>query len=114
MMKLMQQRWVRLILMAPLGLTACVWVDLTPGGQAVRVLESKDGKNCRRIGVVTAETSSDIAGVPRDGESLNNELTRIARNHAAELGGNAIRAEGVTRPGVQRFEVFRCPSSGGR
>ena len=113
-MKQMQNKWLGLVLLAPLGLTACVWVDLTPGGQSVRVLEAKDGSTCKRIGTVTAETSHEMAGIPRDGESLNNELTRIARNHAAELGGNAIRAQGVSRLGAQRFDVFRCPAAGGR
>ena len=97
-----------------LGVAGCVWVDLTPGGQGVRVLDVQSAKGCKKLGTITAETTPDVAGIPRDGESLNNELTRIARNHAAGLGGNAILALGPSQNGSQRFTAYRCPQGSAR
>ena len=92
-------------------LEACVWVDLKPGGQSVRVVNASESPRCKRVGHVTSETTAEIIGIPRDGESVNNELTRIARNQAADMGGNAVLAIGPVRNGSQNFDVLRCPRS---
>lgn len=93
------------------GLTGCVWVDLNPKGEEVKVLTSSEASRCKRIGHVESSTAADVAGIPRDNESINDELTRLARNHAAELGGNGVLAIGIAKNGQQSFNVFRCPSS---
>jgi hypothetical protein len=95
-------------------LSGCVWVDLNPKGEEVKVLTPAEASRCKRIGHVESNTAADIAGIPRDDESLNNELTRLARNHAGELGGNGVVAIGTPKNGQQSFNVFRCPSSATR
>ena len=91
--------------------SSCVWVDLNDKGQSVRVMTSNDIGRCSKIGHVTSNTSADVAGIPRDDESLNNELTRLARNYAGEMGGNAVVAIGAPKDGTQNFNVYRCPAS---
>ncbi|MEN9682092.1 MAG: hypothetical protein RLZZ627_1985 [Pseudomonadota bacterium] len=89
-------------------LSGCVWVDLNAKGEAVKVLTPAEASRCKRIGHVESNTTADIVGIPRDDESLNNELTRLARNHAGELGGNAVVAIGKPQNGQQSFNVYRC------
>lgn len=100
--------FLTIIGLAAVTLSGCVWVDLDPKGEQVKVLTATEASRCKRIGHVDSNTAPDIAGIPRDGESLNNELTRLARNHAAELGGNGVVAIGSQKNGQQSFNVFRC------
>jgi hypothetical protein len=93
---------------------ACVWVDLNDKGKNVQVLTQGDAGRCTKIGHVSSTTTSNVAGIPRDEESLNNELTRLARNYAGDMGGNAIVAIGVPKEGQQSFNVYRCSSSSRR
>lgn len=95
-------------------LSGCVWVDLNPKGESVKVLTQSEASRCKRIGHVESTTASDIAGIPRDDESLNNELTRLARNHAGDMGGNGVVAIGKVQNGTQNFNVYRCSGDLGR
>jgi hypothetical protein len=90
------------------NLSGCVWVDLNPKGESVKVLTQSEASKCSRIGHVESTTAADVIGIPRDDESINNELTRLARNHAGEMGGNAVLAVGQVQNGTQTFNVFRC------
>jgi hypothetical protein len=47
--------------------------------------------------------------VERGGERLQDELIRLARNEAGDLGGNVIVPESVIEEGRQSFGVYRCP-----
>lgn len=105
-------RWfpmASLLVSISLLLKACVWVDLNPGAQSVKVVSAGEASRCKKVGHVIAQTSTDVIGIPRDGESMNDELTRIARNQAPGLGGNAVFANGAMKDGVQHFDVMRCP-----
>ena len=94
--------------------SGCVWVDLNDKGKNVQVLTPSEAGRCTKIGHVTSNTTADVAGIPRDDESLNNELTRLARNYAGDMGGNAVVAVGKIQGGVQTFNVYKCPSAGRR
>ena len=90
------------------GFSACTWVDLKPQGQNVRLLTSADVKRCKKIGHVTSNTTSAVAYIPRDDESVNEELRRLARNYAGDMGGNAIVPTGLAANGEQSFNVYHC------
>lgn len=89
-------------------LGGCSWVDLKPEGQNVRLLTDSDVKRCKKIGHVTSHTLGEIAYVPRDDESVNEELLRLSRNYAGEMGGNAIVPTGPAKAGEQSFLVYYC------
>lgn len=86
----------------------CAWVDLKPQGQNVRLLTERDVKNCKRIGHVTSNTTASIAYVPRDDDSVNEELRNLGRNYAGDMGGNAIVPTGPAIRGEQSFNVYHC------
>lgn len=96
------------VMVAATLLGACTWVDLKPQGQNVRMLTSADVRHCKRIGHVTSNTTAAVAYIPRDDESVREELRRLSRNYAGEMGGNAIVPTGPARDGEQSFNVYHC------
>jgi hypothetical protein len=89
-------------------LSACTWVDLKPQGLNVRLLTSADVKRCKKIGHVTSNTTASVAYIPRDDESVHEELRRLARNYAGDMGGSAIVPTGPAIDGEQSFNVYHC------
>lgn len=85
------------------------WVQVTNEGESVRLSTSGDVANCQRIGRAQAQTLSRLVVVERGGERLQEELTRIARNEAGDMGGNVIIPESIIEEGRQSFGVYRCP-----
>lgn len=97
------------LLLIGLSEMACTpFVDLKPQGQAVRVVSRDEAKRCKKIGHMTTHTTDEVMGIPRDSESLNDELTRLARNYAGNMGGNAVVALGAAQQGEQSFNVYHC------
>lgn len=91
-------------------LTACAsnWVQLTPDGEQVRLALPVDVQNCRRIGTSSASALNRIGPMQRGGERLQQELVTLARNEAADMGGNRVVAESTIIDGRQTFGVFSC------
>jgi hypothetical protein len=86
----------------------CSWVSLTPGGEKVRVLEPEEVGTCRLLGKTTATTSAAVAGIGRSFPKVLEELERLARNSAADMGGDTIVPEGRVEDGRRTFGVYRC------
>ena len=85
------------------------WVQVTSEGEAVRLASGNETANCQRVGSAQAQTLSRLVVVERGGERLQDELIRLARNEAGDLGGNVIVPESVIEEGRQSFGVYRCP-----
>jgi hypothetical protein len=86
------------------------WVQVTNEGESVRLGNAREVANCQRIGRAQAQTLSRVVIVERGGERLQEELTRLARNEAGDMGGNVIVPESVISEGRQTFGVYRCPN----
>ncbi len=100
-----------LLLVVVTALTGCnSWVRVTDAGETVREATAAQVSNCRRIGRATANTMSRVVFVERGGERLQDELLRLARNEAGDLGGNTIVPESVISEGTQTFGVYICPN----
>jgi hypothetical protein len=89
-------------------LQACAWVQLTPEGEKVRLLEAHEVTKCELLGSTTATTTSRLVGVPRHQNAIQDELQSLARNSASKMGGDTIVAEGDLEEGKQSFKVYRC------
>ncbi len=97
-----------LILGCVLLVSACTWVDLSQQGEKVRVLEASEVASCKLLGQTTSNTTAKLAGVRRHDNAINYELTTLARNTAAKMGGDSIVAEGPEVDGHQTFQIYRC------
>jgi uncharacterized protein DUF4156 len=87
------------------------WVKPTAAGAKVHVAAAPDDvAACEHLGVATATTADHVLGLPRVADVVSGELTTLARNRAAEMGGDTIVADGAIRHGTQNFAVYRCNS----
>jgi len=84
------------------------WVQVTNEGEGVRLGTNQEVRNCQRVGQARAQTLSRVLIVERGGERLQDELIRLARNEAGDLGGNVIVPESTIEEGRQSFGVYRC------
>lgn len=84
------------------------WVQVTSEGEGVRLGSAQEVANCQRIGQARSQTLSRVVVVERGGERLQEELIRLARNEAGDLGGNVIVPESTIEEGRQSFGVYRC------
>ena len=87
----------------------CTWVKLTEPGQGVRVGTSAQVASCTKLGATHAKTSTKIAFFARSRKKIDAENESLARNEAAEMGGDTIVAQGPTSSeGRRSFDVYRC------
>jgi hypothetical protein len=104
-------RAVRFAAIAGLAIFAggCTWVKLTAPGEGVRVGTTAQVAACKRIGATHAKTSTKMAFFSRGGRKVDEEIETLARNEAAEMGGNTIVPQGPTSSeGRRSFDVYRC------
>ena len=70
----------------------CTWVKLTPGGEKVRVLTQDEVVTCKKLGNTRAMLRDEIAGIDRKKEKVQKEMEALARNAAADMGGDTVVA----------------------
>jgi len=107
-------RTVRYAAIAGLAALAggCTWVKLTEPGEQVRVGTVAQVASCTKLGATHTKTSNRIAFFSRSQKKIDSELESLARNEAADMGGDTIVAQGPTSSeGRRSFDVFRCAGS---
>lgn len=85
----------------------CTWIPLTEAGAEVRQATVEEVQNCRMLGTVRAKTQDRVV-LERGRGKVAEELIVMARNEAAELGGNAVVPTGPPVEGKQAFDVYLC------
>lgn len=101
-------RTVCLALFCTVAVSACTWVKLSERGESVRVVRPTEVAECERVGEATAQVVSKVGFVRRSRENQIKDLETLARNAAAEMGGNAIVATSDIKEGKREFTVYRC------
>lgn len=104
----MSQKMVFLLAFSLLLLAGCTWVKPTAEGEKVRVLEAKEVTSCKSLGSTTATLADKVVGIKRKPQKVKKELETLARNSAADLGGDTIVATSEVVSGKQSFAVYRC------
>jgi hypothetical protein len=103
--------FARLIVLAILvSMCACTWVPLTDEGARVRILKASEVAGCEKLAETTSRTSDRVVIFARSDRKVREELDSLARNEAADLGGDAIAPIGTPKNGRQSFGVYRCES----
>ncbi len=91
-----------------LVLAGCSWVKTTPDGEKVRVLEPTEVTSCKRIGKTIVTGKASVAGIKRNQARVSRELSTLARNGAAEIGGDTVVPIADVQGDSQVFAVFKC------
>lgn len=86
----------------------CAFVSLDPEAEDVKVLEADRVNDCERLGQTQVTSAHRIGFIPRSDRAIENDLDRLARNSAADMGGDtAVRKTDITE-GTATYEVFDC------
>jgi hypothetical protein len=93
---------------ALIALSGCSFVNLTPGGEKVRILHLEEVGRCTHLGRVTANTKATVGFIARNRDTVQEETHRLARNNAADMHGDTIVPLGPMIEGEQGFNVYRC------
>lgn len=97
-----------LLVLLCLSISACSWVKLTPGGEKVRVLDANEVSTCKELGNTTVSLLAKVAGIKRDEKEVAKELAYLARNSAADMGGDTIVAISAVKDGKRTYKVYKC------
>ena len=100
----------RILLLLPALAVAggCSMVDLTKGGEGVRLAAPGEVAACTGLGRTTATVVHEVATIPRHPDAVQENVNVTARNSAASMGGDTIVPVAPLADGKQTFEVYRC------
>lgn len=88
--------------------SGCTWVELKPQGEKIRMLTPPEVGRCKFLGRITSNTAATIGIFARSKDTVREEIERLARNNAADMGGDTIVPTGPLIDGEQSFNVYRC------
>jgi len=92
-----------------LPLSACTWVHMAPGANAVRVLAAGAAPaECENRGEVEVSVKDSLGPYERNPLRVRDELETLARNEAPGLNGDAVQPLDGPEDGRQRYTVWRC------
>lgn len=94
-------------LLVPLA-GACAWVELERG-ESVRVGTPAQVERCEKLGASHGKTAVNIGPFSRRQAKIEQELEFLARNEAAEMGGDTVVPQGpASAEGRRSYDVYRC------
>lgn len=93
---------------AALGLVGCSFVSVDPGARDVLVLGPERTQQCERLGQTRVSVAAKIGFIKRGTPAIREDLENLARNSAAEMGGDTITAESEITEGKQTYGIFNC------
>lgn len=91
------------------SLSACSWVEISEEGKKVSVVKSFNVEGCKKLGQTVSQVRhTSIGGMERDKEQVVQELTVLAQNQAAKMGGDSVVAKDDYDTGFMSFEIYKC------
>jgi hypothetical protein len=87
---------------------ACTWIETTSDGAEVILVKAHNVETCNKLGTTTASVTYKVGPITRSEEKVREELITLARNKAAEMGGDSIVAVGPAKDGVMSFDIYQC------
>jgi hypothetical protein len=97
---------------AAMLLSACSGLKLTEGGEKIRVLEPAEISTCKNMGRTNTSVTARVV-IERPADTVAKELSIVARNSAARMGGDTIVPLTVIEDGHQTFVVYKCINPNG-
>ena len=86
----------------------CTLVEPTNEGSEVNLEKAINVKTCKNLGSSTATVKHKIGLITSGEDTVLEELTTIAKNSAAKMGGDSIVAKEPMVDGVMSFDIYRC------
>ena len=98
--------WMLVLLIG--ALSACTWVKPTDAGQNVRLVSYDQVSQCKKLGKATVSVLDKVGFISRSDDKIDDELRIMAKNSAADMGGDTIVVAGAVSRGEQAFDVYQC------
>lgn len=86
----------------------CSWVKTSDSGARVRVATAGEVEDCDDAGTTHVSVMEKLGVLERNQVKVAKELATLARNSAAQLGGDTVVATTDIVDGTQTFAVYRC------
>ncbi len=102
---------VILLLALLVGLGGCTYVKVSPEAEGVRVAAAVDAvKACKKLGSTTVSVVAKVL-LERGKNKVASELSALARNQAAKLGGDTVVPVSDVYDGQRKFDIYQCAKS---
>jgi hypothetical protein len=89
-------------------LPACSTIEATKESKAVTLVKPSNVVGCKLLSTTNVTVTYKIGIVTRDDKVVTEELVTMAKNQAAETGGDSIVAKGPAVEGKQSFDIYKC------
>lgn len=86
----------------------CTYVKLSPEAEEIELLKAERVQDCDRLGQTRVSVAQNVGFIARGDRAIREDLLVLARNSAAEMGGDTITRESEIQNGRQTFGVFDC------
>lgn len=93
---------------AALLTAACTFVQVDPEAEVVEVVTADAVEDCERVGRTRVQVADSVLIFNRSDDAIREDLDKLARNSAAEMGGNAVYLDGEVIEGRATYQVYRC------
>ena len=100
--------YMGLIIVTAGSLAACATVRLTSSGEKARLLTVEEAANCKQLGRTVINIRPSLLSIPRPQAVIVKDLRVLARNNAANMGGDTVVPVSGISNGQQTFEVYKC------
>jgi hypothetical protein len=104
----MKLRYVFLVSATLAGMQACTWVKSSDSGNVVHVAYDGNVSGCRDVGQVNVTVADHVAFYHRPSLKVRDELETLARNQAAAIPADTIKATSDPVDGSQSFQAYVC------
>jgi hypothetical protein len=102
-----------LLLVPIVLLSACTWgIKLDDAARNVHTAWNGDVSGCRDMGKVTVSVMDRVGPVDRNDITVRDELEVMARNEAAKMNADTIKALGEPADGSQPWGAYQCGARG--
>lgn len=88
-------------------LAGCAFVRLTPEGMDVAVATEQEVSGCDRLAQTTVRVADRVV-FRRSEPRVRQELEILARNTAAERGGDTVVAVSPVNDGQRDYGIYQC------
>lgn len=89
-------------------LSGCAFVQLNDGAGSVALSTPEAVGGCRKLASTSVSVVPRFGIVERSQEAMGAELDILARNEAAQTGGNTVVAASPMLDGRRRYDIYRC------
>lgn len=97
------------LILSALFLTGCTWVKPSDEAKGVTLVKEMNTQGCKKLGQTQVQVRNTlIGGLERDQEKVQEELTTLAKNQAAKMGGDSIVSQENLKDGTLGFDIYKC------